>query len=198
MSEPKSVADRVRVKAVQVLSDNWYILRKATFDWRRKDGSWQTQEREAYDRGNGVGLLPYNLANRTVILTQQFRYPAFSNGYDGLLIEVPAGLLDDADPEARVRSEVEEEIGYRLGDIQLVFEAFMSPGSVTECLHLFIAEYDASMRIGDGGGLEGEGEEIEVLELPFDEAMAMVADGRIRDAKTVMLLQHAALGVFGA
>lgn len=196
MSQPKSVADRVRVKDVKVLSDNWYILRKATFDWRRKDGSWQTQEREAYDRGNGVALLPYNLAKRTVILTAQFRYPAFSNGYDGLLIEVPAGLLDDADPEARIRSEVEEEIGYRLGEVQLVFETFMSPGSVTECLHLFIAEYDASMQIGDGGGLEGEGEEIDVIELPFDEAMAMVADGRIRDAKTVMLLQHAALGVF--
>lgn len=196
MSKPMSVADRVRVQAIQVLSDNWYILRKATFDWRRKDGTWQTQEREAYDRGDGVALLPYNLATRTVILTQQFRYPVFSNGYDGLLIEVPAGVLDDADPEARIRSEVEEEIGYRLGDIRLVFESFMSPGSVTECLHLYVAEYDASMRIGDGGGLEGEGEEIDVLELAFDEAIAMMGDGRIRDAKTIMLLQHAALTVF--
>ncbi|MFJ6024851.1 NUDIX domain-containing protein [Brevundimonas sp. NPDC092305] len=191
-----SVADRVRVREIKVLSDNWYVLRKATFDWRRNDGSWQTQAREAYDRGNGVALLPYNTAARTVILTQQFRYPAFSNGHNDLLTEVPAGLLDDADPEARIRAEVEEEIGYRLGDVRLVFDCFMSPGSVTERLSLFIAEYDASMRIGDGGGLEGEGEEIEVLEIGFDEAMAQIADGRIRDAKTIILLQHAALTVF--
>lgn len=194
MSE--SVADRVRVREITVLSDNWYVLRKATFDWRRKDGVWQTQEREAYDRGDGVALLPYNLAARTVILTRQFRYPAFSNGYDGLLTEAPAGLLDRADPEARIRAEVEEEIGYRLGAIRKVFDCFMSPGSVTERLHLYIAEYDASMRVSAGGGLEGEGEEIEVVELAFDEAMAQTADGRIRDAKTVMLLQHAALTVF--
>lgn len=191
-----SLADRVRVREIKVLSDNWYVLRKATFDWQRNDGTWQTQEREAYDRGDGVALLPFNLSARTVILTRQFRYPAFSNGYDDLLTEVPAGLLDKADPEARIRAEVEEEIGYRLGEIRKVFDCFMSPGAVTERLHLFIAEYDASMRIGAGGGLEGEGEEIEVMELSFDEAMARVADGRIRDAKTVMLLQHAALTVF--
>lgn len=191
-----SVAARIRVRDIKVLSDNWYTLRKATFEWRRNDGSWQTQEREAYDRGNGVGLLPYNPVSRTVILTKQFRYPAFSNGYDDLLVEVPAGLLDDADPEARIRSEVEEEIGYRLGDISLVFDAFMSPGAVTERLHLFVGEYDASMRIGDGGGLEGEGEEIEVLEMSFDDALAMTADGGVRDAKTIMLLQHLALTVF--
>lgn len=196
MSGGASVADRVSVRQIEVLSDNWYILRKVTFEWRRDNGTWQTQEREAYDRGNGVGLLPYNLARRTVILTRQFRYPAFSNGYDGLLVEVPAGLLDDADPETRIRLEVEEEIGYRLGEIRRVFEAFMSPGSVTERLHLFIAEYDHDMRVGDGGGLEGEGEEIGVLELSFDEAMAMIGDGRICDAKTIMLLQHAALTVF--
>lgn len=196
MSDPSSIADRVRVREIKVLADNWYILRKAIFEWRRNDGTWQTLEREAYDRGNGVGLLPYNLSRRTVILTRQFRYPAFSNGYDGLLVEVPAGLLDDADPETRIRLEVEEEIGYRLGDIRRVFEAFMSPGSVTERLHLFIAEYDYDMRVGDGGGLEGEGEEIGVMELSFDEAMAMVGDGRICDAKTIMLLQHAALTVF--
>lgn len=196
MSDPSSIADRVRVREIKVLADNWYILRKAIFEWRRNDGTWQTLEREAYDRGNGVGLLPYNLPRRTVILTRQFRYPAFSNGYDGLLVEVPAGLLDDADPETRIRLEVEEEIGYRLGDIRRVFEAFMSPGSVTERLHLFIAEYDHDMRVGDGGGLEGEGEEIGVMELSFDEAMAMVGDGRICDAKTIMLLQHAALTVF--
>ncbi len=180
----------------RVLSDNWYTLRKATFDWRRNDGVWQTQAREAYDRGDGVAILPYNRAAGTVILIRQFRYPAYSNGYDGLLIEAPAGLLDDAEPEARIRKEVEEETGYRVADIDQVFACFMSPGAVTERLHLFVAEYDRGMRVGAGGGVEGEGEDIEVLELPFAEAMAMVASGEICDAKTIMLLQHLALTVF--
>jgi len=180
----------------RVLSDNWYTLRRATFDWRRNDGVWQMQAREAYDRGNGVAILPYNRAAGTVILIRQFRYPAYSNGYDGLLIEAPAGLLDDAEPEARIRKEVEEETGYRVADITLAFACFMSPGSVTERLHLYVAEYEAGMRVGAGGGVEGEGEDIEVLELPFAEAMAMVASGEICDAKTIMLLQHLALTVF--
>jgi nudix-type nucleoside diphosphatase (YffH/AdpP family) len=191
-----TVADRIVMRENRVLSDNWYTLRKATFDWRRGDGVWQTQAREAYDRGNGVAILPYNLATGAVILIRQFRYPAYSNGYDGLLIEAPAGLLDDAEPEARIRKEVEEETGYRVGDITLVFACFMSPGSVTERLHLFVAEYEAGMRVGAGGGVEGEGEDIEVLELPFAEAMAMAAKGEICDAKTIMLLQHLALTVF--
>jgi nudix-type nucleoside diphosphatase (YffH/AdpP family) len=191
-----SVADRIRVREIKVLSDNWYILRKATFDWRRADGTWQTQEREAYDRGNGAALLPYNRAARTVLLARQFRYPAYSNGYDGLLIEAAAGLLDEAEPEARIRAEVEEELGYRLGEVAKVFECFMSPGSVTERLHLFVAEYEPGMQIGAGGGHESEGEDIERLELPFDQAMAMVASGEIMDAKTILLLQYAALNVF--
>lgn len=191
-----SIHDRVRVRETKLLSDNWYVLKTTTFDWKRRDGTWQTQSREHYDRGNGAVLLPYNMANRTVLLVKQFRYPAFVNGYDDLLIEAAAGLLDNAEPEARIRAEVEEELGYRLGEVRKVFEAFMSPGSVTEILHFFVAEYDASMRIGDGGGHADEGEDIEVLEPTIDEALTMIADGRIRDAKTVMLLQHLALTVF--
>lgn len=193
-----SVSDRIRVREVRLLSDNWYVLKATTFDWRRADGSWQTQSRETYDRGNGAALLPYNLAARTVVLTRQFRYPAYVNGHDDLLVEAPAGLLDDATPEERIRAEVEEETGYRLGAIRKIFECFMSPGSVTEKLHFFVAEYDAAMRVGDGGGLESEGEEIVVLELPFDEAMAMIERGEIADAKTIILLQYAALNVFRA
>jgi nudix-type nucleoside diphosphatase (YffH/AdpP family) len=193
---PTSVADRIRIREIKVLSDNWYVLRKATFDWRRADGAWQTQSREAYDRGNGAALIPYNRAAGTVVLTRQFRYPAWSNGYDGLLVEAAAGLLDTAEPEARIRKEVEEETGYRLGEITRVFDCFMSPGSVTERLYLFVAEYEPGMRVGAGGGLEGEGEDIEVVELPFAQAMAMVPSGAICDAKTILLLQHLALTVF--
>jgi nudix-type nucleoside diphosphatase (YffH/AdpP family) len=191
-----SVSDRVRVKDVRLLSDKKYILKATTFEWRRDNGEWQTQVRETYDRGNGAALLPYNRKRRTVVLVRQFRYPAFVNGYDDLLIEVAAGVLDNADPEAQIRAEAEEEIGYRLHAVHKVFEAFMSPGAVTEKLHFFVAEYEPEMRIGDGGGLADEGEEIEVLEPSIDEALAMIADGRIVDAKTIMLLQYAALHVF--
>jgi len=191
-----TVKDRIRIHQTRPLSDNWYVLKTTRFDWKRRDGVWQTQEREHYDRGNGAVLLPYNPAARTVLLVRQFRLPAYLNGYDDLLIEAAAGLLDDAQPEVRIRAEVEEELGYRLGAVRKVFEAFMSPGSVTEILHFFVAEYDASMRIGDGGGHPDEGEDIEVLEPTVDEALAMIADGRIRDAKTIMLLQHLALTVF--
>jgi len=191
-----TIHDRVRVHEVTLLSDNWYTLRTTAFDWRRNDGQWQRMHRETYDRGNGATLLPYNLQRRTVLLTRQFRYPAFVNGHDDLLIEAAAGLLDDAAPEERIRAEVEEELGYRLGEVRKVFECFMSPGSVTEKLHFFVAPYESSMRVGEGGGLAEEGEDIEVLELGIDEALAMVADGRIADAKTVMLLYHAKLHVF--
>jgi nudix-type nucleoside diphosphatase (YffH/AdpP family) len=191
-----TIADRIRVKNVRVLSDSHYILKTTTFEWRRANGEWQTQHRETYDRGNGATLLPYNLAQRTVVLVRQFRYPAFVNGCDDLLIEAAAGLLDDETPELRIRAEVEEETGYRLGDVTKIFEAFMSPGAVTEKLHFFVAEYEATMRVGSGGGLASEGEEIEVLELPIDQALAMIGDGRIADAKTIMLLQYAALNIF--
>lgn len=188
-----TVKDRLRIHETRLLSDNWYVLKTTRFDWKRRDGRWQTQEREHYDRGNGAVLLPYNPAARTVLLVRQFRLPAYLNGYDDLLIEAAAGLLDDAEPEVRIRAEVEEELGYRLGAVRKVFEAFMSPGSVTEILHFFVAEYDPSMKIGDGGGHPDEGEDIEVLEPMLDEALAMIADGRIRDAKTIMLLQHLAM-----
>jgi nudix-type nucleoside diphosphatase (YffH/AdpP family) len=191
-----TVSDRIRIKDVRVLSRNHYTLKTTTFEWRRRNGDWQTQQRESYDRGNGAALLPYNLAQGTVILVRQFRYPAYVNGYDDLLIEAAAGLLDDETPELRIRAEAEEETGYRLGEIRKIFEAFMSPGSVTEKLHFFVAEYDPSMRVGSGGGKADEGEDIEVLELPIDQAMAMIGDGRIADAKTIMLLQYAALNIF--
>ena len=191
-----TVSDRIRIQNVRVLSDNHYVLKTTTFEWRRGNGEWQTQHRETYDRGNGATLLPYHLGKRTVVLVKQFRYPAYVNGYDDLMIEAAAGLLDNASPENRIRAEAEEETGYRLGEIRKVFEAFMSPGSVTEKLHFFVAEYESSMQIGSGGGIADEGEDIEVLELPIDQAMAMIGDGRIVDAKTIMLLQYAALNIF--
>jgi nudix-type nucleoside diphosphatase (YffH/AdpP family) len=191
-----TVSDRVRVQNVRVLSDNHYILKTTMFEWRRNSGEWQTQHRETYDRGNGAALLPYNLAQRSVVLVRQFRYPAFVNGYDDLLIEAAAGLLDNESPEVRILAEAEEETGYRLGKVQKVFEAFTSPGAITEKLHFFVAEYEARMRVGSGGGIASEGEDIEVLELPIDSALAMIGDGRIADAKTIMLLQYAALHIF--
>ena len=191
-----SVSDRIRVKDVRLLSDNHYILKATTFEWRRNDGTWQTQHRETYDRGNGATLLPYNRKQRTVVLVKQFRYPAYVNGCDDLMIEAAAGLLDNASPEERIRAEAEEETGYRLREVQKVFEAYMSPGSVTEKLHFFVGEYQPDMKIGSGGGNADEGEDIEVLELSIDEALAMIADGRIMDAKTIMLLQWAAMNIF--
>ena len=191
-----TISDRIRIQNVRLLSDNHYTLKTTTFEWRRGNGEWQTQHRETYDRGNGATLLPYNLAQRTVVLVRQFRYPAYVNGYDGLLIETAAGLLDNASPEVRIRAEAEEETGYRLGEIRKVLEAFMSPGSITEKLHFFVAEYEPHMRIGSGGGIASEGEDIEVLELSIDEALAMIGDRRIVDAKTIMLLQYAALNIF--
>ena len=191
-----TISDRIRVKNVEILSDRHYRLNEVEFDYRRGNGEWQTQKREVFDRGHAATLLPYNVASRTVVLTRQFRLPAYLAGHDDLLIEAAAGMLDDASPEERIRAEAEEEIGYRLHDVRKVFEAFMSPGSITEKLHFFVAEYDRSMRIGDGGGLADEGEDIEVLELPIDSALAMISDGRIVDAKTIMLLQYVALHIF--
>jgi nudix-type nucleoside diphosphatase (YffH/AdpP family) len=193
---PMTVSDRIRIKNERVLSQNHYTLKSVTFEWRRSNGEWQTQAREIFDRGNGAALLPYNLAQRTVVLVRQFRYPAYVNGYDDLLIEAAAGLLDNESPEVRIRAEAEEETGYRLGEIRKVFEAFMSPGAITEKLHFFVAEYQPGMKVGSGGGIADEGEDIEVLELSIDEALAMIGDRRIVDAKTIMLLQYAALNIF--
>ncbi|MDN7182002.1 NUDIX domain-containing protein [Caballeronia sp. SEWSISQ10-4 2] len=189
--------DRVRIIDTTLLSDDWYVLKKTTFDFLRRDGAWQRQSRETYDRGNGATILLFNRDQRTVVLTRQFRFPAFVNGHDGMMIEAAGGLLDNASPEERIRAEAEEETGYRVQNVQKVFEAYMSPGSVTEKLHFFIAEYDASARVGHGGGLEAEGEDLEVIELTFDDALQAVRRGEIVDAKTIMLLQFAALnGVF--
>lgn len=177
----------------ELLSDNWYILKKYTFELQRSDGVWQTQSREAYDRGNGAAILLYNKAKGTVVLTRQFRLPVYINGHDGLLIEAAAGLLDDASPETRIIAEAEEETGFHVTAVEKVFEAYMSPGSVTEKLYFFIAEYADEDRSGTGGGLADEGEDIQVLEWPFEKALAAIRSGEIQDAKTIMLIQHLAL-----
>lgn len=191
-----SIKDRVRVEETKILSDNWYILKKATFSYRRKDGTWQRQSREVYDRGHGATILLYDPARRTVILTRQFRFPMFHDGYEDLLIEAPAGLLDNAAPEDRIRAETEEETGYRVRDVTKIFESYMSPGSVTEKLHFFTGAYSPADKIGNGGGQEEEGEDIDVLEVSFEDALAIMARGEILDAKTIMLLQYAALHIF--
>ncbi|RZU66660.1 nudix-type nucleoside diphosphatase (YffH/AdpP family) [Microterricola gilva] len=184
---------RVRVRDVRLLTSNWFVTRATTIDFQHSDGHWSVEERETYDRGDGACILLYNVARRSVILSRQFRYPAYVNGHpDGNLIEAAAGLLDDDDPESAIRREAEEETGHAVGPVERVFEVFMSPGSVTERVHFFAAPYDESTRAGAGGGLAGEGEDIAVLELDFDEAMAMVGTD-IVDAKTIMLLQWAAL-----
>ncbi len=191
-----SVADRVKVEKVELLSDDWYVLKKTTFSWRRRDGSWQRQSRETYDRGNGAVMLLYDPGRRTVVLVKQFRYPAFVNGWNDLLIECPAGLLDDAAPEERICAETEEETGFRVGRVKRVFEAYMSPGSVTERLYFFVAPYSPLDRVAEGGGLEEDGEDIEMIEPTIDEALAMIERGEICDGKTIMLLQYAALHLF--
>ena len=177
----------------ELLSDNWYTLKKYTFELQRSDGVWQAQSREAYDRGNGAVILLYNKAKGTVVLTRQFRLPVYINGHHGLLIEAAAGLLDHASPETRIIAEAEEETGFKVAAIEKVFEAYMSPGSVTEKLYFFIAEYADENRSGTGGGLADEGEDIQVLEWPFETALAAIRSGEIQDAKTIMLIQHLAL-----
>ncbi len=193
---PSPMTERVRIKTVETLSDDWYVLKKTTFDFLRSDGIWQQQSRETYDRGNGATILLYNLERRTVVLTRQFRFPAFVNGHSGMLIEAAAGLLDMASPEDRIKAEVEEETGYRIDHVQRILEAFMSPGSVTEKLYFFVAEYDAISKAALGGGNRAEGEDIEVLELSIDDAMTAIECGEIADGKTIILLQHAYIHLF--
>jgi nudix-type nucleoside diphosphatase (YffH/AdpP family) len=196
VSPAPSIAHRLRIQSVETLSDDRYVLKKTTFDFLRRDGTWQRQSRETYDRGNGAVILLYNLYRRKVVLTRQFRYPAFVNGHEGMLIEAPAGLLDMATPEDRIKAEVEEETGYRVEHVRRIFEAFMSPGSVTEKLHFFVAAYEAGSRKADGGGNVAEGEDIEVLELSIEDAMFAIESGEIVDGKTIMLLQYASLHLF--
>jgi len=183
---------KVIITNTTILSNNWYTLKKVTFDYLKNNGHWQTQHREAYDRGNGATVLLYNKELKTVVLTRQFRLPTYINGNEtGMLIEACAGLLDRDNPEDCIRRETEEETGYKISHVQKVFEAYMSPGSVTEILYFFVAEYTKDMKITDGGGLEHDQEDIEVLELPFDKALQMVNNGEIKDAETIMLLQYA-------
>ena len=190
--------DRIRIRDVRVLSDDWYVLKKTTFDYLRRNGQWQTLSRETYDRGNGAVILPYDPLRGTVLLTRQFRLPAYVNGHPEPLIEACAGLLDERDPETCIRQETEEEIGCRVSSVRRVLDAFMSPGSVTERLVFFVAEYSAIDRISPGGGIAEEGEEIEVLELALGDALAMVERGEIVDGKTIILLHYAKLkGLIG-
>jgi nudix-type nucleoside diphosphatase (YffH/AdpP family) len=185
--------DRIKIRSVEVLSDDWAVLKKTTLDYRRRDGSWETQIRQTYDRGDGAVILPYDRGRGTILLVRQFRYAAYVTGYREPLIEACAGLLDKDDPETAIRREAEEELGYRLREVRRLYAPYMSPGSVTERLWFFAAEYSPADRISDGGGHADEGEDIEVLEIPLDEALSMVADGGIADAKTIMLVQHLAL-----
>ena len=191
---PLPANERVRIVEQRVLADDWFVLKKNIFDYRHSSGRWQRLQRETYDRGDGAALLLFNRARGTVVLTRQFRFPAYANGLaDGMLVEACAGLLDNEAPEVAIRREVQEETGFAVRMPRKVFEAFMSPGSVTERLHFFVAEYEAGDRTGEGGGDASEGEDIEVLELPLDRALAMIGNGEIQDGKTIMLLQHAAL-----
>lgn len=183
----------IRIIADEILSNNWYSLKKYTFDRQRHDGEWQRQEREVYDRGNGATILLYNRDKKTVILTRQFRFPVFINGHAGDLIEAAAGLLDNLDPESCIKAEAEEETGFRVSRVEKVFEAYMSPGSVTEKLYFFLAEYHPQDRASAGGGIKAEGEDIEVLELTLDEALKGIEKSLIVDGKTIMLLYHVAL-----
>jgi nudix-type nucleoside diphosphatase (YffH/AdpP family) len=183
--------NHVKILTTEILSDNWYTLRKITYEYVKKDGRLQIQTREAYDRGNGATILLYNKEQKTVILTQQFRLPTFVNGNEsGMLIEACAGLLDKDNPEDCIKRETEEETGYKIKDVRKIFEAYMSPGSVTEILYFFIAEYSKEMKVASGGGIEHEEENIEVLEINVNNAMKMIENGEIKDGKTIMLLQY--------
>lgn len=189
--------NKVNITDTEILSDNWYTLRKITYEYLHKDGSVKSVSREAYDRGNGATILLYNTEYKTVILTRQFRLPTFINGNEtGMLIESCAGLLDNENPEDCIKRETEEETGYKITDIQKIFEAYMSPGSVTEILHFFIAEYTKTMKVGNGGGVDEEEEDIEVLEIDMDHAFEMISTGEIKDAKTIMLLQYMKIKTF--
>jgi nudix-type nucleoside diphosphatase (YffH/AdpP family) len=193
MTKSDSMENRIRIRDIRLLSDDWYVLKKTTFDYRRRNGQWQTLSRETYDRGNGAAILPYDPARGTVLLTRQFRFPAYVNGHPEPLVEVCAGQLDERDPETCIRREAEEESGCRVRHVRHIFDAYMSPGSVTERLAFFVGEYSLADRVSPGGGLAEEGEDIEVFEATLEEALAMIERGEIVDAKTIMLLQYAKL-----
>lgn len=176
----------------KVLSNNWYTLNKVNFDYQLRSGRWVRQSRESYDRGNGAAILLYNIEKNSVILIRQLRMPTYFNGNEsGMIIEVCAGLLDGDDPVTCIIKETEEETGYRIQNVKKIFESYMSPGAVTEIIHFFIGEYDQTMKMSYGGGLDSEHEDIEILELDFQQALKMIDTGEIKDAKTIMLLQYA-------
>lgn len=186
----------ITIQKTELLSDNWYVLNKVTFDYKIDEQDSETQVREVYDRGNGAVILLYNSAKKTVVLTRQFRLPTYLNGNSsGMVIEACAGLLDTENPEECIIRETEEETGYRLSSVKKVFQSYMSPGSVTEILYFFIGEYQSEMKVSEGGGLAEEHENIEVLEYPFNEAYQMITSGEIIDAKTIMLLQYAKINL---
>lgn len=191
MNDPK-----ISIKETKLLSDNWYILNKVTFDYQKPDNTVITQQREVYDRGNGAAILLYNKENKTIILTRQFRLPTYLNGNkSGMMVEVCAGLLDKDEPEQCIIRETEEETGYRVTKVKKILETYMSPGAITEILYLFVGEYNASMKVSEGGGLEHEQENIEVIEMAFDEAYNKIETGELQDAKTIMLLQYAKINL---
>lgn len=184
--------ERIKNLKSELLCDNWGTLSKITYHYAKSDGSWEHQTREVYNRGDGVTILLYHPRKQTVILTRQFRIPTYLNGNDdGHLIETPAGKLDQPDPESCIKKEVLEETGFKIHEVKKIFEAYMSPGSVTELIHFYIAEYSEEMKVAPGGGAPGEQENIEVLELPLADALQMIREGKIKDAKTIMLLQYA-------
>lgn len=184
--------DKIHIKNSQLLSDNYYILKKYSIEYIHDNGKKEIHQREVYDRGNGAVILLYHPEKKSVILTKQFRIPTYVNGNkDGMLIEACAGQLDEEDPEACIIRETQEETGYHIKNARKVFESYMSPGVMTEILYFFIAEYDKNMKKSKGGGLDEEGEEIEVVELDFDQAYSMIKTGEIKDSKTIMLLQYA-------
>lgn len=183
--------NKVIIRNTEVLADDWSLLKKITFDYKKKDGNWETQSRETYDRGDGAVILLYNTSEKKVILTRQFRLTTYLNGNsDGMLIEACAGKLENDNPEVCIKKEVLEETGYTVSNVEKIFDAYTTPGSVTEILYFFIAEYDHKMKTDEGGGLVSEQEYIEVLEYDFEKALQMIATGEIRDAKTIMLLQY--------
>lgn len=183
---------RVKITEVEVLSDNWYHLNKISFDYLRSDGTWESQIRESYDRGNGAAVFMFNRTTQNIVLIRQFRLPSYLNGNaSGFLIEACAGLLDNDDPETCIKKEIEEETGIRVEKVNKILEVYMTPGAVTEQIHYFIAEYTDAMKINNGGGLREEQEDIEVLEIPFTKAIELLNTGKIKDAKTIILLQYA-------
>jgi len=201
MSNPKEPvvrgdSSRIRVKCRELLSAQWARLESVTFDYLRSNGVWQSQQREIYHRGHGAAILLYNVKSRSIVLTRQFRYPAWTLGGDGFLLEVPAGIIEGDNPEQTIRAETEQETGFLINQPEFLFKAFATPGSVTEQLYFFAASYDVDQRSGTGGGLEEEGEDIEVIEVSLTEAVSWVREGLIEDAKTIILIQHAQLHIF--